>query len=74
MISLMRRGILALLLSATSALQPAGRALKRIATIDLPRAAGQRFDHLTIDYEDHYLLSAHLGPGIRGLPSGTEGP
>src|SRR5690349_20956557 len=25
---------------------------------------GQRFDYLTMDDEDHYLLSAHLGPGI----------
>src|SRR5262249_30536104 len=40
------------------------QALKRIATIDLPGPAGQRFDYLAIDYEDHYVLSAHLGPGI----------
>jgi DNA-binding beta-propeller fold protein YncE len=38
--------------------------LKRVATIDLPGPMGQRFDYLTIDYEDHYVLSAHLGPGI----------
>lgn len=38
--------------------------LKRIATIDLPGPAGQRFDYLTMDDEDHWLLSAHLGPGI----------
>ena len=38
-----------------------GQTLKRVATIDLPGAAGQRFDYLTVDYEDHYLLSAHLG-------------
>src|SRR5262249_267061 len=30
----------------------------------LPGAPGQRFDYLTVDYEDHYLLSAHLEPGI----------
>ena len=41
-----------------------GQTLQRVATIDLPGPAGQRFDYLTIDYEDHYLLSAHLGPGI----------
>jgi DNA-binding beta-propeller fold protein YncE len=41
-----------------------GQTLKRVATIDLPGPVGQRFDYLTIDYEDHYLLSAHLGPGI----------
>jgi hypothetical protein len=38
--------------------------LKRIGAIDLPGPVGQRFDYLTIDYEDHYLLSGHLGPGI----------
>jgi DNA-binding beta-propeller fold protein YncE len=38
--------------------------LKRVATIDLPGPVGQRFDYLTVDYEDHYVLSAHLGPGI----------
>src|SRR5207247_7107001 len=38
--------------------------LKQIATIDLPGAKGERFDYLTMDEEDHYLLSAHLGPGI----------
>jgi DNA-binding beta-propeller fold protein YncE len=38
--------------------------LKQIAMIDLPGPKGQRFDYLTMDDEDHYLLSAHLGPGI----------
>src|SRR5690348_5595894 len=38
--------------------------LKKIATIDLPGPKGQRFDYLTMDDEDGYLLSAHLGPGI----------
>src|ERR1700680_3993257 len=38
--------------------------LKQIAAIDLTGPKGQRFDYLTMDDEDHYLLSAHLGPGI----------
>jgi hypothetical protein len=38
--------------------------LKQIATIDFPGPKGERFDYLTMDDEDHYLLSAHLGPGI----------
>jgi DNA-binding beta-propeller fold protein YncE len=38
--------------------------LKKVATIDLPGPKGQRFDYLTVDQEDHYLLSGHLGPGI----------
>jgi len=38
--------------------------LKEISRIDLPGPKGERFDYLTMDDEDHYLLSAHLGPGI----------
>jgi len=38
--------------------------LKQVAAIDLPGPKGERFDYLTMDDEDHYLLSAHLGPGI----------
>ena len=38
--------------------------LRQIASIDLPGPKGQRFDYLTMDDEDHYLLSAHLGPGL----------
>jgi DNA-binding beta-propeller fold protein YncE len=38
--------------------------LKQIASIDLPGPKGQRFDYLTVDDEDHWLLSAHLAPGI----------
>jgi len=40
------------------------QSLKKIASINLPGPKGQRFDYLTIDDEDQYLLSAHLGPGI----------
>ena len=38
--------------------------LKRVAAIELPGPSGLRFDYLTIDYDDHYLFCAHLGPGI----------
>src|SRR6267378_3028834 len=41
-----------------------GQTLKQIAAFDLPGPAGKRFDYLTIDHEDHYLLSAHLAAGI----------
>jgi len=44
--------------------QGAGHALKVVGSIDLPGPKGQRFDYLTMDAEDHYVLSAHLGPGI----------
>ena len=42
----------------------AGITLKRAAVIDLPGPPGRRFDYLTIDYDDHYLFSAHLGAGL----------
>ena len=41
-----------------------GQSLKQVAKFDLPGPAGQRFDYLTVDEEDQFLLSAHLGPGI----------
>jgi YVTN family beta-propeller protein len=37
--------------------------LKKITEFDLPGPGGKRFDYLTIDPEDHYLLSAHLAAG-----------
>ena len=39
-------------------------ALREISTIDLPGPKGKRFDYLIIDYDDGYLLSAHLGAGL----------
>jgi hypothetical protein len=41
-----------------------GQTLKQVAAFDLPGPAGKRFDYLTMDYEDHYLLSAHLAAGV----------
>ncbi len=38
--------------------------LKQVAAFDLPGPVGKRFDYLTIDYDDHYLLSAHLAAGL----------
>lgn len=35
--------------------------LKEVAKFDLPGPGGKRFDYLTIDSDDHYLISAHLG-------------
>jgi DNA-binding beta-propeller fold protein YncE len=37
--------------------------LKQIARFDLPGPPGKRFDYLTIDPDDHYLISAHLAAG-----------
>jgi YVTN family beta-propeller protein len=39
-------------------------ALRQISTIDLPGPKGKRFDYLTIDYDDGYLLSSYLGAGL----------
>lgn len=41
----------------------AGPALKKLTAFDLPGPAGKRFDYLTIDEDDHYLISAHLAAG-----------
>src|SRR5438128_12494748 len=38
--------------------------LKSISSFDLPGPAGKTFDYLTNDYDDHYLLSAHLAAGL----------
>jgi len=43
--------------------QTAGSTLKKVAEFDLPGPPGKRFDYLTIDADDHYLLSAHLAAG-----------
>ncbi len=37
-----------------------GQTLKEVAKFDLPGPGGRRFDYLTIDPDDHYLISAHL--------------
>jgi DNA-binding beta-propeller fold protein YncE len=52
--------ILALLMTASTF----GQTLRQVGVIDLPGPKGQRFDYLTTDDDDRYLLSAHLGPGI----------
>lgn len=39
------------------------RTLKKVAEFDLPGPPGKRFDYLTIDPDDHYLISAHLAAG-----------
>jgi YVTN family beta-propeller protein len=38
--------------------------LKSVSSFSLPGPVGKRFDYLTIDYDDHYLLSAHLAAGL----------
>ena len=43
--------------------QQASPTLKKVAEFDLPGPPGKRFDYLTIDPDDHYLISAHLAAG-----------
>jgi len=38
--------------------------LRKIAEFELPGPSGKRFDYLTIDDDDNYLLAAHLGAGL----------
>lgn len=56
-----RRTLLALVLFVCSM---QAQTLRKVTTIELPGPKGQRFDYLAMDGEDHWLLSAHLGPGI----------
>jgi len=37
-----------------------GQTLRKVAAFDLPGPGGKRFDYLTIDTADNYLISAHL--------------
>ena len=46
------------------AAETAGAPLRKIAEFELPGPPGTRFDYLTIDEDDNYLLSAHLGAGL----------
>jgi hypothetical protein len=43
--------------------QSSAPTLKKAAEFYLPGPGGKRFDYLTIDPDDHYLLSTHLGAG-----------
>jgi DNA-binding beta-propeller fold protein YncE len=47
-------------MSPTFEAQTSGPTLRKIVEFDLPGPAGKRFDYLTIDPDDHYLISAHL--------------
>jgi DNA-binding beta-propeller fold protein YncE len=43
--------------------EPSRPTLKKTAEFDLPGPAGKRFDYLTIDIDDRYLLATHLAAG-----------
>ncbi len=57
--------VITLTLVATpySRAQTSGPSLRKITEFDLPGPPGKRFDYLTIDSDDHYLISAHLAAG-----------
>lgn len=65
----MRRSHLLLLISMVLVFgsrpqaQNSSPTLKKIAEFDLPGPGGKRFDYLTIDPEDRYLISTHLAAG-----------
>lgn len=54
--------LISILLAFSSGLQAQkpNPSLKKVAEFDLPGPPGKRFDYLTIDPDDHYLISAHL--------------
>ena len=65
----MLKAFLLLLIAVVAASTPTAQAeapiptLKKVAEFDLPGPPGKRFDYLTIDPDDHYLISAHLAAG-----------
>jgi DNA-binding beta-propeller fold protein YncE len=56
-------GLVVYAMARGPAVQTAGSALKKTAQFDLPGPPGKRFDYLTINADQHYLLSAHLAAG-----------
>ena len=60
------RGVVVIVcaLAACVAIPARGATLKKIAAIALHGPRGAHFDHLAMDYDDHYLLSAQTGSGI----------
>jgi DNA-binding beta-propeller fold protein YncE len=56
-------GIIALTAALGLSAKPDAPTLKKVTAFDLPGPGGKRFDYLTIDADDHYLLSAHLAAG-----------
>lgn len=57
------RMALSMLILALGPTTNAQSPLKKIAEFDVPGPLGKRFDYLTIDSDDHYLISAHLAAG-----------
>src|SRR5207245_11664364 len=49
-----------LVLPSVFATVASGQTLKQVTKFDLPGPGGKRFDYVTIDADDRYLISAHL--------------
>jgi DNA-binding beta-propeller fold protein YncE len=60
---LLLTAVVGIMLAPRSQAQVAAPTLRKIAEFDLPGPPGKRFDYLTIDPDDHYLISAHLAAG-----------
>jgi len=58
--ALLLLGMCVLVAASSPIAQPPAHTLKKVSQFDLPGPSGKRFDYLTIDADDHYLLSAHL--------------
>src|SRR5260370_508037 len=58
-------GLLALAGALALIAKPATPTLKKVTEFDLPGPPGKLFDYLTLDPDDHYLISAHLAAGQR---------
>ncbi len=56
-------GLIAVSVVLGVAARPPAATLKKLTEFDLPGPPGKRFDYLTIDPDDHYLISAHLAAG-----------
>jgi DNA-binding beta-propeller fold protein YncE len=50
--------------AGTAGVASGGAPLRKVAEFELPGPRGKRFDYLTIDEDDNYLLSAHLAAGL----------
>ena len=50
--------------AGTVGVSSGGAPLRKVAEFELPGPRGKRFDYLTIDEDDNYLLSAHLAAGL----------
>ena len=65
----MKTGLVFVVVAMTFIVSPSSKAqtgsptLRKVTEFDLPGPAGKRFDYLTIDPDDHYLISAHLAAG-----------